>query len=181
MTVCLPSVPIFCRLLFRALFVYKVERVTTVYSVTEDRILLSAEVMCGGSHKLWLTLRLLQRLVPVLLRTCNAGEQGHSISMAEQVFKQEKAKGELTRQPSVRVDEHSPEFLVNEVSFSAAEGITLIFKSPGADQHALYLAATPLRQWLGILCQHYESAGWPMAVWPQWIREQGPASGVALH
>jgi len=46
------------------------------------------------------------------------------------------------------------------------------------------LAARPLRQWLDIVHDAYRKAGWPLAVWPGWLRDgEAPAdrSAVVVH
>ena len=36
-------------------------------------------------------------------------------------------------------------------------------------EYSIGFAPTGLRQWLAIVYRHYESAQWPLEIWPQWI------------
>lgn len=65
-------------------------------------------------------------------------------------------------------------------------GITLQFKdSSNTVVASLQLQATQLRQWLNILHEQCQQAGWPTDVWPVWVTQATPIPGttaaVVLH
>jgi hypothetical protein len=49
----------------------------------------------------------------------------------------------------------------------------------------LTLQTQALRQWLGIVHSQYLKGGWPLSVWPEWIREAKATEAIraasALH
>jgi len=49
----------------------KLQRVTSIYSDTEDRFRITGEVSADSTRCLWLTQRLLMRLVPPMLEWLN--------------------------------------------------------------------------------------------------------------
>ena len=181
----------------------KLTRVTSVYSDAEDRFRVTGEISPEDTRCLWLTQRLLMRLVPHLLEWL--GEIGRAegkddLGQAEvmQDFAQQAAKARLEPQTAVPVPsmpdpnapiqttpgEPIPEtiWLVHEVDITKSTNgvITLTFKH-GGNGVQLAMAPIELRQWLIILHSQWLQAGWPASVWPEWIdtapnaSEQPPA------
>ena len=173
----------------------KLQRVTSIYSDTEDRFRITGEVNADSTRCLWLTQRLLMRLVPPMLEWLNEiarAEGKGDLGQAElmQDFAQQAAKVRLETQAAVPVpsmpDPTAPIkttpsasasaqlddiWLVKEVDISkSANGVlTLIFKREGASGAQLAMAPIELRQWLIILYNQWLKAGWPVAVWPEWV------------
>lgn len=154
----------------------ELQRITTEYVDAEDRIRLAGEV--GGSadaQVLWLTQRLMQRLLPHLLgwleQQVSAAPVSADQHQALQGFVQQAAKAELQPQAPVQASERSKQWLVTAVDIaSSAQRITLTFKGLEPDaQVRLTLADQPLRQWLAIVHERYRQAGWPLDLWPQWM------------
>lgn len=176
------------------------QRITTEYIEAEDRIRLAGE---AGENTvvLWLTQRLLNRLVPYLCQWLEAhsgfGTAGSSATTATgqarhadigqgiaQSFAQQAAAAALAPQPPVQATDPSTQALVHSVDVSTAqETVTLRFKGQGqeaaneqAETQAQELAqvgmnAVALRQWLGIVYQQYLRAEWSTHPWPQWMEE----------
>ena len=161
------------------------ERITTEYIELEDRLRLAGEVENAAPVVMWLTQRLLQRLLPALLQWLE--HQGGDMPRAEvlQSFAQQAARSELTPQAPVRVAAGCAAWLAQSVDITRSEQIiSLTFRGAGDQDATLILAAKPLRQWLSIVHDAYLKAAWPLNVWPDWIRESTLAAGqqsVVLH
>jgi len=130
---------------------------------------------------LWLTQRLLSRLVAHLCRWLE--QQGGNAPLVEvrQEFAQQKARAELAPQPPVRADAETQGVLVHSVDLKRSRaGLVLHFKGVGGNVVAsLKLQPKPLRQWLNIVYDQYLQAGWPTTVWPAWVAEAKPAATPA--
>ena len=160
----------------------KITRFTTLYCEHEDRFQILAELESGTTACIWLTQRLLQRLIPVLLKACDV-KGGQMLLEPVQAFQQELAKNELKQQAPVALAEGSRSSLIKEVTVNHnTKGVALILKAPGRGHYELPMATTALRQWLAIICRAYRTAEWPMGVWPAWfLQTDRPYPTVALH
>lgn len=177
----------------------ELKRVTTQYVVEEDRVRLAGEVDGGVVVVLWLTQRLLNRLVaPVcawLEKLPAVSEVSDATSSArppidpaqrlKQSFAQEAARAALVRQPPVAAESAGSEWLVISVDIARGERLLrLTFKGKAGEAINLTLPREPLRQWLSILFQQYQSAQWPIAAFPLWVRtapQRAPVPPSVLH
>lgn len=163
-------------------------RFTTEFSAEQDRIQLIGEDGTGGHRVLWLTQRLLNRLVSHL---CKGLEQRLPDTAAGEIrrsFAQQAAAAALTPQAPVRPTGQPTEALVHIVNVSNTSATTILTfnGSKGEVLAQLVLAPTLLHQWLGILHGKYLQAGWPTTVWPNWLEEaqrgqRAQARSGALH
>lgn len=154
----------------------ELQRITTQFVAGEDRLRLAGEGGIGDARVLWLTRRLVDRLVPVLVRWLEeqAPVQDAWQGALLQSFAQQAASASLVPQAPVLGAPNSVSWLVIEVDIArGARQIGLRFKSAAGEQASLSMEAQPLRQWLGILYTAYQQAEWPLALWPQWLREAG--------
>ncbi|MCX5864962.1 MAG: hypothetical protein NTW42_07810 [Deltaproteobacteria bacterium] len=155
------------------------QRITTEYIDTEDRVRLSGDVGTDFPVEIWLTQRLLQRLVPMLLRCLE--RQGADMPHAEILhgFAQQAAKAELIPQTPVQAVIGSVAWLVQSVDIVQSEqAISLTFSGVGGqDATTMTLAINPLRQRLSILCAVCLKADWTLEMWPRWLLESVPSSG----
>ncbi len=160
------------------------ERITTEYVDSEDRLRISGASSAVSSVVIWITQRLLHRLVPVLL---NWLERGAATPHAElmQEWAQQAARAGLEAQAPVMAEASSCNWLAHSIDITLSdEAVILTFKSEDDQQAALTLAATPLRQWLNIVHDAHIMAGWSMAVWPAWISDSNirtPGLATKLH
>lgn len=162
------------------------QRLTTEYVDVEDRIRLAGEREDGTTAVIWLSRRLLQRLLPMLFDWL---EREAADGLRAEVllgFAQQAAQAELTPQAPVAAPPGSSAWLARSVDVArAADLVGLTFKGATPEETAtLTLAAKPLRQWLAIVYQAYGCAEWPIEVWPQWMRESAPATrqpATVLH
>lgn len=174
------------------------QKFTTEYLPEEDRIRLLCALQGEHTLTLWLTQRLLQRLVTPLCQWLQAqpragmpaayGAQAVPTSAAY-AMAQQGAQSALADPPPTPVPASAPgpQRLVHAVqaqvqghqlqlTFQAAAMAGAAVAAEGrattdAIPQAYTMAFTPtsLRQWLGILYRHAVQAQWPLEVWPQWF------------
>lgn len=161
-------------------------RFTTRYEMSEDRVKLSLELPDDNVQILWMTRRLLSRMVPHLLdrlqgigpiasgptETQQQAMAGNSDAV--QRFNQEAAVSAIARQPAVTPSEKTPAgpvaYLITSIDVrSGPQVIVLDFKSGERVLHSLPLGEDALRQWLSIVYSQYKAGGWNEAFWPNWI------------
>lgn len=175
------------------------QRITSEYIEQEDRIRLTGAVEAGATEVLWLTQRLLIRVIDHLLQWLeqqstvtapDALKDGQAADLV-QGFAQQAASAELQLQPPVQSQGDEQAWIVNSVDISRTpQAVKLSFKGPNAELAALTLKAQQLRQWLAIIHQLWAVAQWPPAIWPQWMQESngsdtskgaGTGSDTAVH
>jgi hypothetical protein len=176
------------------------QRITTEYVDTEDRIRLSGEVEDNLPIVLWLTQRLLTQLITHLLgliekqsldvATADSANPAPASSLM-QGFAQQAAQAELAPEIPVRATDSAQSWLVLAVDFSLSpEGaLVLVFKRDAgtaaqqegedAGKATLTVEAKQLRQWLGIVHAQWQRAGWPLKFWPTWMDEQMPSDNAS--
>ncbi|HWJ95023.1 MAG TPA: hypothetical protein VNT33_09890 [Telluria sp.] len=159
------------------------QRLTTQYVDLEDRVRLSGQDGDGRVQVLWLSQRLLNRLVPALCRMLERAAQGEHAALL-QGFEQEAARARQQPQEPVNPEAPVGDWLVAAVDVNkSADGFLLRFRGASEDQVAsILLAEMPLRQWLAIVLDQYRRAEWPVGVWPDWMDPAAaPAPGGVMH
>lgn len=167
-----------------------VRRFTTEYVVAEDRIRISLEREDDSLAILWLTRRLMIRLVPQIVRVLKTLPQlqGQTVvktsprSDNAQRRNQMDALGKLEQQAPVLSGDLSDSIdssLVSGLGVRMARGVMLMdFKVGEEVVQILPFTEDALRQWLGMLHVNFTKAGWKEDIWPNWITakgwEQGP-------
>ena len=177
------------------------QRITTEYVETEDRIRLSGQAEKNASIVLWLTQRLLSQVISHLLgsieqQSLNIANTDSSnpapASSLMQGFAQQLAQAELASELPVQTAAAAQSWLVLEVDITLSpEGtLVLVFKreagntalQEGAEKATLTLEAKQLRQWLGIVHSQWQKARWPLTLWPPWMDEQASSDNTEpLH
>ncbi|MDT8428103.1 MAG: hypothetical protein RQ757_04980 [Pseudomonadales bacterium] len=173
--------------------VIEIQRITTRFDQFEDRIVIHAETTGPENVSLWMTQRLLLRLIPHLLDRLDhlispqhkSGTANKRTDTLMQTFAQQSACQTLDWQAPVQESAPDRHYLVSSVDITATEQQTrLIFKSLCPDTLKLVMLAAELRQWLMICHSLWGKAQWPMHIWPVWITEQDvdtSRSKVSLH
>lgn len=163
----------------------ELQRVTTEYIAVEDRVRISGAMSDDQAVVLWLTQRMLNRIVPRLTQWLEQkGVAGATAGIVDnemlQGFAQEAARAIAPALPAVQADSTSATSLVDSVDIATADaGVALIFKTGDAKSARLTLVTHALRQWLGIMHDQYVKAQWPTTVWPAWIQEASQAAAKA--
>jgi hypothetical protein len=148
-------------------------RITTQYSEAEDRLLLTGEINESKRVMLWVTQRLLNRLVPHLLLWLQAQTTTQPHADLLQGFAQHSARSNLMPQAPVPQSDCEA-WLVSSVDLkSTSEVLELAFKWPNQPEVvSLTFQATALRQWLSIVYDQYGVSGWPLDIWPEWVKTE---------
>jgi hypothetical protein len=163
----------------------ELQRLTTEYVDTEDRLRLTGEIRPGETTVLWLSQRLLLRLLPPLfLWLEKQSVDGLPLDIA-QGFAQQAAQANLSPEAPVARAAQSQEWLVEAVDLSPKEDIlTLQFRAQPPKAVTLSMSAQALRQWLNILHTLWGLAEWPIGIWPQWMADSKPhtsSTNAAIH
>jgi hypothetical protein len=161
-----------------------IKRMTTEFIEAEDRLRLSGEIENAEPAVMWLTQRLVSRLLPPLLQWLD--RQTGAPLRREMIhgFAQEAALAELKPQAPVQAPTAEEAWRVEAIDVIPAEdGIGLVFRTGGARAASLGLTAQELRQWLAILYAIWLRAEWPTTVWPEWIKGEAKPTGqqIVLH
>lgn len=178
------------------------QRITVEYMEFEDRFRLTGEVKAGEDDSenpeadesgevevvtIWLTQRLLNLLLPVLLewlqqQSPEASKNPSRDAQANEMlqgFAQQAATEQIPQQMPVQSQADTQSWLVREVDIgSGSEGVKLILKGHNGEQASLSLERDQLRQWLSIVHNGWIKAEWPTTIWPSWIRETGSDTGA---
>ena len=158
--------------------VSNLERITTEYIELEDRIRLAGLTEENQTVCIWLTMRLLKRLIthclnllekntPELKETPTQNEQSREIIHN---FVQQSADQQVVEETAVKVTKNSPNHLAAEIDVKSDHGgVTIIFKGEFSSYYVIYLNNQQLRQWLGMLHIIWQKAEWSTLVWPDWM------------
>ncbi len=161
------------------------QRITLRYDELEDRLRLSGEGPGGEVVAMWLTRRLLDRLLPVLFGWLERQDGGAAIDGLLQEFAQQAARATLEPQAPVDAAGQAPAWLVRAIDVTPGEAtLRLAFRDEArAPVGAVDFEARPLRQWLAILQAQFTRAGWSTEAWPAWMAGSVAATpqGAALH
>lgn len=153
-----------------------IQRFTTRYSETEDRILLQVELTVDSTATLWLSLRFLIRLIPVLIQQIDKSEERDAHFAMLQHFNQQLAISSLKPSANVKISDNNLSFLVVSADVQRnEESVRIIFRLEDRE-YFLILNNTELRQWLWIIYKAFQSAEWPLNLWPSWFQGEMVAS-----
>ncbi len=157
----------------------ELQRVIIQYDPNEDRIRLTGEDESGAPLILWLTRRLLNRLIPVLLQCVE--QSGPSIDSDRfPAFRKQAGWDETAPQPSLKEYPDCPQYLIHSVNITQGEAVSLLFHHKDIS-FSLAFAPQLLRQWLDTLREQYEKAGWPLTCWPEWMQAPVPQDLLMLQ
>lgn len=175
-------------------FVSELRRITSEYLDFEDRVRLTGELEDGQQVVLWLTRRLLDRLVPPLVDWLERKGRASldeppspataARDVAFQSFVQDAVRSDMRPERTVQARLGERSWLVRSVDVATNPGVaSLNFKGFLEVEQARFSPGEgALRQWLGILHDLYGRAGWPQDVWPTWMAggREGPRLGERL-
>ena len=169
------------------------KRITTEYNEREDRIRLAGFTDNNQTVSLWLTMRLMSRLInhcikllekntPETIEIPPANEQSRK---SIQNFVQQSAEQQLVEETAVKVTKNSPKYLAAEIDVKSDHaGVTIIFKGEFSSNYSVYLNNQQLRQWLGMLHMIWQKAEWSTLIWPDWMSSsslEATSSATSIH
>ena len=154
------------------------ERITSEYIESEDRIRLTGRSGARETVILWITQRLLSRLLahffswlekeaPEVARSSVINNEAKA---ALQEMAQESAAAALKEQSAVTATPNSAAWLVNEIDIKMGEeAVQLVFKCDDGRKAELGFTIQQLRQWLRMVYSLWQQAEWPVSIWPDWM------------
>lgn len=160
-----------------------ISRYTIQYDTGEDRIRLIARLVDGESQVLWITHRLLSRLIPHLTEwldslpmesvgTLDPKTERH-LRDEMQRFKQHAVQQTVQKQSSLKADQQTPSWLVSTIKVRKRPStLALEFRGVDGQELPLYLEIDALRLTLNVLFNAYKKADWPLSCWPVWMTTQ---------
>ena len=163
----------------------ELQRLTTEYIDAEDRLRLTGEIRPGDTLVLWLSQRLLVRLLPHLFLWLEKQSSTAFPAEIDQSLEQRAASANMWEEAAVQRSVQSLTWLVEAVDMSAGDHVLrLSFRREGEESVSLSLSALHMRQWLTILRTLWRVAEWPAGIWPEWMGEPANASAsrrTSLH
>ena len=150
-------------------------RITTDYVELHDRLRMAGELPRDGAVIMWLTQRLVRRLVPLLLQWLD--QQAGSVPRRDIVhgFAQQAARMGMEEHPRVDIARNNAEWLVSRIDYATEAGhLVLTMRNDDGYAFGMRLAPMELRQWLTVLHGLWAHAEWPMDIWPDWLANQTP-------
>ena len=153
---------------------FKIEKITSHYDAEEDRLRLVVGDGKGQTLALWLTRRLADELIGMLLDQLpvpGASATDEHVRAALQAWEQAAANAQFKPQPPVPSSAGQSGGLVTSVDVMNADGhFAMVFNLHGDQSASITMDATRMRQWLGIVHGLYGKAQWPCeGLWPDWI------------
>lgn len=168
-----------------------IDRFTTAYDAREDRIRILVALSSGDIQKLWLTRRLLDRLVQALVKKLEAvvSENSTTVSAssteAVQRFTQAAAIDAFEKQKPVTSSsdegaQASTALLVTKISLRWSRSrIEIDLKVDDEIGQTLAFNEKTLRQWMGIVHSQYKIAKWSDDIWPSWMQRHPDSDVIA--
>ena len=162
---------------------YSLKKVTAEFIETEDRIRLSALTADDKTLALWLTQRLLSRLITHLAKWLEKKPADLSKALDSESNPQPEPHGSVKKsdsaslpdQTSVKIKKSDESILITEVDVKFGDnGIALILKSEKETNAEISFTLSEARQWVGMLHSLWHKAEWPSSLLPQWIGDNSP-------
>ena len=150
-----------------------VDKFSLVYDAAEDRLAWDNQDRKGVTTRLWLTQRFckgfVQALAPMLEKAAGGGPPGSEAVV--QSCEQAAAMTGFGKTAPVRPDATTPAGLVRAAHIQpSTNGLKVTFEFGVEDSRVIELAFPAIRQMLAVMHRLYVAAGWPLEVWPVWIR-----------
>lgn len=151
-----------------------IHRLTTRYVPAEDRLRLCGEDREGHGRLLWMTHRLIDKLLPVLFDQIDAGAPSPDAPdpVKTNMLHVRQSLATASLKPSAEVAGPAEEtgWVVRSVDVGRHDGgVRLRFKGDEGREASIEFSDVALHQWLGIVFSHYRKAGWAIAPWPTWF------------
>ena len=169
---------------------FQIQTFTARYDPAEDRLRLDAVDANGQKQALWLTRRLADRVIPVLVSHLEGKTpegippdlaQGMSQSRARQ------ARQTADTMPAVVAESGTPTWLCRTIHVQKAQqGLNVIFTDDVSVSAVMPMVEANLRAVLDIFLELYTKAGWPTEPFPEWMKPEAtltvaPGQGARLN
>ena len=160
----------------RARALFRIQTFTGRYDPVEDRLRLDAVDAAGGKQAIFLTRRLTDRVIPVLVshlegKTPEGVPADLAQGLSQSRARQARQTGEDT--PAVTVDAETQTWLCRTMHFQKLDhGLNVIFTDDTQVDAVMPLVEANLRAVLDILLELYTKANWPLEPFPEWMKPE---------
>ena len=169
---------------------FRIQTFTARYDPVEDRVRLDAVDAQGGKQAIFLTRRLTDRVIPVLVshlegKTPDGVPADLAQGMSQSSARQARQTGETT--PAVAADAETPTWLCRTMHFQKADhGLNVIFTDDTQVDAVMPMVEANLRAVLDILLDLYTKANWQTEPFPEWMKPEAtvtvaPGQGRRLN
>lgn len=156
---------------------YNIERFTTEYHPAEDRIRFLVTDAKGSVQLLWLTRRLINRLILAVVECLEKETESKPESEILQSFSQQSATSKISPEEQVVGEIDTESWLVTHIDLTPSQQVVkLVFYDKNEHRARLNFSRIKLRQWMSILSEMYRRAGWLESIWPDWLDPQSNQS-----
>jgi hypothetical protein len=164
----------------RALF--HIQAFTALYDPVEDRLRLDSADAEGRTHSIFLTRRLTDRIIPVIVSHLEAKTGDGVPKILAQEMQQSGAR--QARQiaesaPTVRAKEQTRQWLCRTIHCRKAQnGLILTFTDDSTVDAVIQMADANLRAVLDIFLELYTKGGWPADALPEWLKPEAAVNAT---
>ena len=131
---------------------------------------------------LWLTRRLINRLIPAMVECLEKETESKPESGILQSFSQQSATSKISPEKQVVGEVDSETWLVTHIDLTPSQQIVkLVFYDENEHRAALNFSRIKLRQWMSILSEIYRRAAWIESIWPDWLDPQSTSDKPQVH
>lgn len=154
---------------------------TARYDAIEDRICLNAVDASGAKQAIYLTRRLMDQIIPVVVKHLEEktpkGIPSDVVQSMTQEGMRQARKAEPPTEP-VQADLETPRWLCTTVQMKKQPaGLAVTLTGEAATKAQIALADPHLRTVLDIFRNSYAKAGWDLRAFPDWLRTEQAAVG----
>tara|TARA_E500000331_G_scaffold353699_1_gene404933 strand:+ start:465 stop:971 length:507 start_codon:yes stop_codon:yes gene_type:complete len=153
--------------------VARLQRITTQFVDIEDRVKISALSQDNETLVLWLTQRLLIRIVDRCLTFVdeNIGAKGANLPVSEASSNKQPNLQQISpSEEAVVATLNCRSLLIQEVDLRYYQDqLSIVFRHNKENQFSLHFDRQQLCQWLTIIFNIWRQAEWPMTIWPKTI------------
>jgi len=152
---------------------FTVQSFTARYDPIEDRICLNAVDAAGAKQAIYLTRRLMDQIIPVVVKHLEEKTPKGVPADVVQSMTQERVRqvrqAETPATP-VQADPETPRWLCTTIQMQKQPaGLAVTLTGNATCQAQIPLADLHLRAVLDIFCNNYAKAGWDLRVFPEWL------------
>jgi hypothetical protein len=174
----------------QARWLFRIHTFTGRYDPIEDRLRFDAVNARGGKQTIFLTRRLTDRVIPVLVshlegKTPEGVPADLAQGMSQSRARQARQTGEAA--PAVAVDIETPHWLCRTIHVQKApNGLNVTFTDDVRVNAVMPMVEANLRAVLDMLLDLYSRASWPTEPFPEWMTPEAtvtisPAQGHRLN
>lgn len=158
-----------------------IAKFTSVYVADEDRIQVSCEAADASVFRMWLTRRFTDKALIALFGFAEQISPATPMPpMVQELWRsnlQQSAQSQLGSAPPVAPASPAVEFLLTKLVLTPQESsLHLLFQALQGETFGLVLSPSQLLQWVKILHECYQKAGWTFAGWPDWFLDANSPS-----